>query len=377
MRWVLAPDSFKGSLSAQSVAQAMACGIRRADETAHCDLLPMADGGEGTLDALAAAVGGTWLHVPVHHAEGELKPSVALLLPDGTVVVEVARIVGLPDVTDSPVLTRTSSGVGEMLAALLQAGHRRFAVALGGSCTNDGGVGCLAALGVHLRDAAGQPVTALPARLAEICQVDITALDSRLAEAELEIWSDVSNPLTGPNGATAVFGPQKGVPPEQVATLDAAIARFAELADTAFGQPCRQRAGSGAAGGLGYALQLLGGRPCPGAQAVARHIGLAEALQMADWVLTGEGRSDGQTLAGKAPLQVAAMARQAGVPVSLLSGAVVPDGDGQLVRAFDGCFSLCNRPMTLSQAMDEAEARIAQQAEQLARLVLASRGRTR
>ena len=373
MRWLIAPDSFKGSLAARQVAEAMACGIRRADPGAECRLCPMADGGEGTLDALLAALGGEWHAASVHDAEGRPLDVEWLLLPSGVAVIEVARVVGLPAVGHSRVHERDTRGVGELIRVCLDAGVRHIAVGLGGSSTNDGGAGCLVGLGVRLLDGQGQPLKPRPDQLGRVATVDLAGLDPRLEVTKLELWSDVSNPLLGPHGATAVFGPQKGVAADVVVALDADIAHFAAAADHAFGQPCADLPGSGAAGGLGYALHLLGGRTHSGAAALAEHTGLVDAIAWADWALTGEGCSDVQTLAGKAPVRVAELARAAGVPVSLLSGAVLPDREGRLAGAFDGCFSLCNRPLTLDAAMGEAGPLLEQAAEQLARAVLAGR----
>lgn len=373
MRWVIAPDSYKGSLDAAGVAAAMQEGIARADHQAFCVLRPMADGGEGTLDALHAAVGGEWLRYPVSDAVGQSREVDCLLLPDGTVVLEVARIIGLPDAGSSDVNCRSSRGVGQLLQALVNAGYRHIAVALGGSSTNDAGAACLVAMGLQLMNADGNRLDGSLQDLQQLHALNIDGLAGVMAGVSLEVWSDVENPLTGPQGATAVFGPQKGVLAADVPLVDGWIAHFAGLLDAGLPQPLRNAPGSGAAGGLGYAMQFLGGRMVSGAQAVAGHIALAEEIASADWVLTGEGRSDSQTLSGKAPACVAALARQSGVPVSLLSGAIMTDAAGALVNAFDGCYSLCNRPMTLATAMEEARVRIVQQAEQLARTVLAAR----
>ncbi|NWK76792.1 glycerate kinase [Aquitalea sp. LB_tupeE] len=372
MRWVLAPDSFKGSLEAAEVAKAMQQGIARADPHAECVLRPMADGGEGTLDALHAAVGGQWLHYSVCDANG-LEQSVAcLLLPDGTAVMEVARIIGLPNAGSTPVTQRSSRGVGQLLQALLADGYRQIAVALGGSSTNDAGAGCLVALGLQLLGVQGERLQGSLQDVLDFETLSCDALPGRLAQVKLEVWSDVENPLAGEQGATAVFGPQKGVAATDIARFDARIAYFSKLLDAGMETSVCDLPGSGAAGGLGYALQLLGGQMVSGAKAVASHIGLATAVAEADWVLTGEGRSDSQTLSGKAPACVATLAKSAGVPVSLLSGAVIADDAGRLAATFNGCYSLCNRPMTLDVAMQEAAHLIASQAEQLARTILAA-----
>ncbi|WP_293813740.1 glycerate kinase [uncultured Aquitalea sp.] len=373
MRWLLAPDSYKGSLSAAEVAQAMRRGLLRADPAAECVLKPMADGGEGTLDALHAASGGEWLSLPSLDAVGRAQEVACLRLPNGMVVVEVARIVGLPQAGETAVLQRHSGGVGSVLRQLRESGVRRIAVALGGSSTNDGGAGCLAALGAEWRDATGGVLDGSPAQMAACVTLLAEGLREAWRDVELEIWSDVDNPLTGSRGATAVFGAQKGVSADVAQALDAGIEAWAGELDALHGEAVRLRPGSGAAGGLGYALQWLGGCMRSGAEAVAEHTGLAAALTQADWALSGEGRSDSQTLSGKAPACVAALAATAGVPVSLISGAVEADAEGRLAQRFQGMFSLCNRPMTLAMALDEAAERVAECAEQLARAILAAR----
>jgi glycerate kinase len=265
--------------------------------------------------------------------------------------------------------------MGELVRALLDAGVRRFMVGLGGSSTNDGGAGLLAALGLRLENASGEEIAATPDGLALLARVDARDLDPRLAECEITVLSDVDNPLNGPSGATAIFGPQKGVATESVATIDATLLRFAERAETAVGRSVRERPGAGAAGGLGFALMLLGAKLQPGAEVVADLIGLDAALSGADWLITGEGRSDVQTLAGKAPFTAARRARAAGVPASLVAGAIEADALPLLGRHFAGCFALPDGPMGLMQAMEGASALLADRAEQMARLFDAARRR--
>jgi glycerate kinase len=377
---VVAPDSFKGSLAAPAAARAIAAGIARAWPDAELRLRPMADGGEGTLDAMLAAVGAAGERsthtvrgaggAPVEAAWGRLADG------DGTLaIVEVAQVVGITDATAMavPVGARSTRGVGELLRALLDAGQRRFLVALGGSSTNDGGAGMLAALGLRYADAAGDALDPVPERLADVAAVDAAALDPRLAQASITILSDVNNPLCGPLGATAIFGPQKGVARADVERLDAALARCAALIEAALGVAVAGRPGAGAAGGLGFALQALGGRHRSGAEVVAQTIGLDAALAGADWALTGEGRTDAQTLLRKAPFVVAERARAAGVPVTLLSGAVDPAALPDLGRAFDGCIALPAGPATLAECIAGADALLADRAEQLARVFAAAR----
>jgi glycerate kinase len=245
-------------------------------------------------------------------------------------------------------------------------------IGLGGSSTNDAGAGMLAALGVSLRDAAGRDIAPGPEGLAALTSVDASALDSRLAECAITIMSDVNNPLTGAQGATAIFGAQKGVRPEQLRPFDDAIAQFAGRAEAAIGRRASGLPGAGAAGGLGFALQLLGGRFQSGAEVVADLIGLDAALAGADWAITGEGRSDAQTLLRKAPFVVAEHARARSVPVSLVSGALDAAALPALTRHFAGCFGLPNGPTTLDDCIANASPLLSNCAEQIARVLAAS-----
>ncbi|WP_321964681.1 glycerate kinase [Paraburkholderia sp. J7] len=371
---VIAPDSFKGSLSADGVAAAIAEGIRRVRADADIRIRPMADGGEGTLDAMLS-IGGERRVMTVEGAAGPKRDAAVGLLSDGSAIVETAEIVGITDAVGMgvPVDARSTRGMGEAIRALLDEGVRRFYVALGGSSTNDAGAGLLAGLGLQLFDAAGKPLAPTPQALAQVARVDVSGLDARLREASFVGMSDVDNPLTGEHGATAVFGPQKGVTPEQVAPIDAALGRFADLLEAALGRRVRDEAGSGAAGGLGFALRMLGASFEPGAEVVARTIGLDEALDRADWLITGEGRSDVQTLHGKAPFIACRHAAAVGVPATLLSGAVDAAALPRLAEHFSGCFSPAPGPITLETAIRDAARLLANEAEQLARLKYAAR----
>jgi glycerate kinase len=292
------------------------------------------------------------------------------LLADGSAIVETAEIVGITDPVGMgiPVEARSSRGMGEAIRALLDAGVRRFFVALGGSSTNDGGAGLLAGLGMRLFDTEDQELEPTPEQLARLARVDVSQLDARLAGASFVGMSDVDNPLTGEHGATAIFGPQKGVQPGQIAGVDAALARFADLIEPALQRTARNLPGAGAAGGLGFALHMLGAQFEPGAETVARLVGLDAALSGADWLITGEGRSDVQTLHGKAPFIACGHARAAGVPATLLSGAVDPAALPRLSEHFNGCFSPAPGPITLEVAIRDAATLLANEAEQLTRL---------
>ena len=380
VRIVLAPDSFKGSLSAPQVCAALSVGLVRVFPDADVRARPMADGGEGTLDAVLSAVGtaGSRHHLTVCGANGRPIAAAYGILdsPAGaTAVIEAAQVVGITDRGGMSVDVgqRTSRGVGELVTALLDQGVRRFMVGLGGSSTNDGGAGLLAALGMALHDAAGRQVGPGPEGLAALSHVDASALDPRLDGCAITIMSDVNNPLTGEHGATAIFGPQKGVAAANIRRIDETIAHFAVRAESAVGRRAANEPGAGAAGGLGFALQLLGGIFHSGAAVVADLIGLEAALADADWAITGEGRSDAQTLLRKAPLVVAERARAQSVPVTLLSGAIDADALPALGRIFAGCFSLPNGPMALEDCIADAERLLADRAEQVARVLDAAR----
>ena len=344
----------------------------------------MADGGEGTLDAVLAAVGsnGQQQRCKVSGASGASHDVAYGLVEtfDGTTaVLEVAQIVGITDAVGmaTNVGRRTTRGVGELMRALLDQGVRRFMIGLGGSSTNDGGAGMLMALGLSLVDLKGREIPDGPEGLSALSQVDASTLDPRLVACRITVMSDVNNPLTGEQGATAIFGPQKGVTPAQLQRFDDAIANFAERAEAAFGRRTCHSPGAGAAGGLGFALQLLGGTFQSGAEVVAKLIGLDEALKDADWAITGEGRSDAQTLLRKAPFVVAELARIRGVPITLISGAIASDSLPVLGQHFAGCFALPSGPSTLDESIANVSKLLADRAEQLARVLIASRLRQR
>ncbi len=337
----------------------------------------MADGGEGTLDAVLSRGGDRRRH-EVTGAGGKSRAAAYGIIgtPQGaTAVIEAAEVVGItdPDGMAAPITARATQGIGQIIRALLDDGIRRFMIALGGSSTNDGGAGMLVALGLRLVDAAGRDVAPTPAGLASLARVDARGLDPRLLQSAITIMSDVNNPLCGVHGATAIFGPQKGVPAADIASIDALLQRYSALAEQAVGTSAAAKPGAGAAGGLGFALQLVGGAFRSGAEVVADLIGLDGALAGADWAFTGEGRTDAQTLLRKAPYVVAERARAAGVPITLLSGAIDAAALPELGRVFAGCFALPAGPMTLADCIANADALLADRAEQIARAWSAGR----
>ncbi|WP_448809086.1 glycerate kinase [Agromyces bauzanensis] len=325
-RVVIAPDSFKGTASAADAAAALAAGwrsVRPADEPV---LLPMADGGEGTLDAFESAVpGARRVPVTVHGPVSELVATHWLLLPDGTAVVELAATSGITLLDPLRPLDAHTLGFGEAIAAALGAGVTRLLLALGGSSSTDGGVGALAALGGRFLAAGNRPVKLGNRGLGTILRVDLSALRPLPPRGAL-ILSDVTNPLLGEHGAAAVFGPQKGADAAMVEVLDENLARFAPRVPG--GAALALVPGAGAAGGTGFGLLVWGAEMGGGAELVAQTIGLAAAIDGADLVITGEGRFDGQSEAGKAPTVVAALARDAGVPTALVAGAITAEPRG-------------------------------------------------
>ncbi len=324
-RVLVAADKFKGSLTAVEVAERVTAGLRRVVPDLQVEALPVADGGDGTV-AAAVAAGFERRETRVAGPLGDAVTA-AYALREGTAVVEMAEASGLqrlPDGVLAP-LTASTYGSGELLRAALDAGARTIVFGVGGSATTDGGAGMLAALGARFLDAAGAPVAPGGGGLAALASADLSGLDPRLSEVELVLASDVDNPLTGPKGAPAVYGPQKGATPEDVTALDAALAHFAKVLEQTEGVGARAAEyaaspGAGAAGGIGFGAMLLGARFRPGIEVMLDVLGFAPALERAELVITGEGSLDEQTLHGKAPAGVAAAARAAGKEVVAVCG---------------------------------------------------------
>ena len=378
MKIVIAPDSFKESLSAQDVAEAIAAGVHLACPDAQTVCVPMADGGEGTVQAILAATGSSARTTSIRGALGESREATWGWLPGHCAVIEVAEAVGLahfaPDARD--ILRADSHGVGELILAALDAGARRVILALGGSSTNDGGSGMMRALGVRLLDAQGNALPPGPGSLAQLDRVDLTGLDPRLERVQFELASDVDNPLCGNDGASAIFGPQKGATPEQVLALDAALGHLARTVQAATGSCAHEQPGAGAAGGLGYAaLALLGATFKPGVALVAELAGLAATVADADLVFTGEGRMDAQTLHGKTPIGVARIARAANVPVIALVGSLGENYQATYDGGITAAFSLCPGPITLAQAVQTAGAQLTARTRDIMQVWQAAAGR--
>ncbi|MCA0295848.1 MAG: glycerate kinase [Actinobacteria bacterium] len=360
MRVVLAPDSFKESMTAAEAAAAMARGVRTVYPDAECIEVPMADGGEGTAEALVDALGGTWRSVRTTDALGRPIDARYGLTGDGLAVLEVAAAVGIGLVApaERDVWRSSSAGVGDLVRDALDHGATRLLVGLGGSATTDGGAGLLAALGAVWTDASGDRLEPTPEGLSRLARVDLAGLDPRLAGLPVDLACDVDNPLLGPSGAAAVFGPQKGATPEQVPALDAVLARVAD-ALVASGLPdTRDVPGAGAAGGLGAAFLALGARLRPGVVVVAEAAGLDAAVTGADLVLTGEGSLDAQSLAGKTPVGVADVAARRGVPVLAFAGRVAPDAVDLLGTRFAAVVGIVDVPVDLPTALREGPANL-------------------
>ncbi|MBN9629965.1 MAG: glycerate kinase [Actinobacteria bacterium] len=322
---VVAPDSFKGSASAAAIAGALAVGWRSVRPADRIVLAPMADGGEGTLDAFAVAVPGAVRHpVRVEGPDGRAVDASWLELPDGSAVVELAETSGIGLLDTLAPLDAHTIGFGQAIAAALDSGATRLLLAIGGSASTDGGAGALTALGARLLDEAGRPVPPGNRGLATIARIDLSGLRA-LPAGGAHILSDVTSPLLGPSGAAAVFGPQKGASAAEVASLEEGLARFAAAAAAAGSAVAPGTPGAGAAGGTGFGLLVWGATLSAGSAAVGEAIGLPALVATADAVVTGEGRFDSQSAAGKVPEYVAGLAAAAHVPAYLAAGSIAAE----------------------------------------------------
>ena len=362
MKIVIAPDSYKESLTAIEVATEIEAGFREIFPQAKYVKLPMADGGEGTVAALVAATGGSLVAQEVTGPLGEPIEAYYGLTGDGkTAVIEMAAACGLALVAPqlrNP-LKSTTYGVGELIKGALDAGISHLIIGIGGSATNDGGAGMLQALGANLLDHGGHEIGFGGGALVDLDRIDISNLDSRLKRCRMETACDVDNPLTGPKGASAVFGPQKGATPEMVAQLDDNLAHFAALIDRDLGVQVDNLPGAGAAGGMGAALRAFCGSVLrPGIDIVMETVGLEGAVQGADLVITGEGRIDSQTIHGKAPIGVARVAKRFGKPVIAIAGSLSPDVNVVYEYGIDAVFSVLSQVGTAEEAFLSAAANV-------------------
>jgi glycerate kinase len=352
-------------------------GILQVFPGADVRKIPIADGGEGTVEALVTATGGELRQAEVTGPLGEKLMAQWGILGDGrTAVIEMAAASGLPLVPaakKNPRIT-TTCGTGELMRAALDNGLRKIIIGIGGSATNDGGTGMARALGARFTDPDGKELPDGGAALSRLQRIDLSGLDPRLQDTEITVACDVDNPLCGPRGASAVFGPQKGATPEIVAELDAALAHFAAITQQTTGRQVAELPGAGAAGGLGAGLMFFTrAKLKPGVEIVLDAVGFAEIVKEASFVITGEGRTDFQTAFGKAPVGVAKVAKQFNVPVFCLSGGLGEGADDVLAQGIDAVMSICDRPLTLDDCMSAGSALIEAGATRLCRIIKAAR----
>lgn len=370
MKILIAPDSFKESLSALEAANAIEAGFREIFPDAHYVKLPVADGGEGTVEALVAAAGGRIVRLPATGPLGEPVTAFYGLTDDGaSAVIEMAAASGLelvPAAERDP-MRATSRGTGELIRAALDQGARSFILGVGGSASNDGGAGMLQALGVALLDAQGAALSPGGAALAGLDRLDVSGLDARLKDCVFEVACDVSNPLVGPTGASAVFGPQKGATPAMVRQLDANLRHYADVIARDLGCAVADVPGAGAGGGIAAAmLVFLNARLRPGSEIVADAVGLDAAVRHADLVLTGEGRIDAQSVNGKTPIGVARVARRHGKPVIAIGGSLADDAGAVHAHGIAATFSSVRKAGTVAEALAGAQANLQSAARNIA-----------
>jgi len=377
MRIVVAPNAFKGSMNAVEAAQAMKTGILAVIPQCDVTCVPVADGGDGLTDVMLAALGGTRVEAMVSGPRMEPLSAPFCMVPSRKLaVVEMAKASGLallPKALHDPTLT-TTTGTGELIRAAMDNGATRIIVGIGGSATCDGGIGMAAALGYRFLDETGTPVEPVGGSLGAIASIDRQNVDPRLDGVSVSVACDVTNPLTGDNGASVVYSPQKGASPEQVTRLDTGLANLARVVQLDLGVAIADMPGAGAAGGLGGGLHAFVGADLkPGIDLVIDVVGLKDAIAGADLVLTAEGRIDRQTRFNKAPAGVARTAKAAGVPCIAICGGVGDGIESLYDIGIDAVFSICSGPQTLAAAMQGADGLLARQTEQVVRTFLAGR----
>ena len=376
MKVIVAPDKFKGSLTAPEAAHAIARGVLKATPDATIDLVPMADGGEGTVEALIEATGGKTCEMIVSGPLGDPVPAVFGRMGDGrTAVIEMASASGLVLLTSDrrDAMRASTFGTGELIRAAVLGGARRLIVGIGGSATNDGGSGMAQSLGFRLLDREGRDLPPGGGSLDQLDRILPPEVDL-LAEIEVSVACDVANPLCGARGASRIYGPQKGASPEQVEVLDRNLERLANIILRDLGVEVTDRPGSGAAGGLGAGLIAFArGTLGPGVSLVIEAVKLADRLEGADLCLTAEGSLDGSSAFGKTAVGVARLARSFGCPTLALAGSIGPGAEDVLSEGIDAYFSLCRGPMSLDDAMSQAAQLLEDAAEQATRAFLAGR----
>lgn len=373
MKIIIAPDSFKECLTAAEVANAIAKGIQSSIPDAECVCVPVADGGEGTLQSLVDGTEGSFYSQTVTGPLGESVSARFGILGDGeTAVIEMAQASGIELIApeNRNPLIATTFGTGELIKAALDHGARKFIIAIGGSATNDGGSGMMAALGVKFLDITGSELAAGGAALTKLHSIDYSDLDARLVDAEFVAACDVNNPLTGPKGASAVFGPQKGATPEMVEVLDKALKQYAEVIHRTLGVDVDSIPGAGAAGGMGAGLlAFLKATLKPGIDIVLDAVGLDDSLEGADLVITGEGRLDNQTVHGKTPVGVARRAARKSIPVIAIAGSVGFGAEEVYDHGIDAIFPVVHGAVSLAEALDKGAENLERTGRSVARVI--------
>lgn len=361
MKVLIAMDSFKGSLSSKQGSEAIAAGIKEVYPSADTKMLPLADGGEGTVEALVEATKGTLFTVPVTGpVQEKIEATYGVLGDQRTVVIEVAAACGLPLIREEQrnPLIATTFGVGELINDAIERGYRDFIIGLGGSATNDGGVGMLQALGFRFQDRHGKEIELGGQSLKDIRRIDAGNISSALREAQFNVACDVTNPLHGETGAAYIFGPQKGATPEMVEELDQGLRNFARIASEDLGKDIQNPPGAGAAGGLGAAfIGFLEGELKSGIELILESVKMEEQIKGMDIVVTGEGKLDGQTSMGKTASGVAQLAKKMGVPAIALAGSITEEAADLNEIGITSYFSILTKPMTLNEAIDPDTAR--------------------
>lgn len=374
MRFVLAPDSFKESLTAKEVADAMEIGIKKVFPDAECIKVPMADGGEGTVQSLVDGTNGKMYEVSVTGPLGEsVNARYGILGDNETAVIEMAEASGIHYVEKekrNPLIT-TTFGTGEVIKAALDKGVKKVIIGIGGSATNDGGAGMIQALGGRLLDQYGNDLPFGGGALNKLSKIDLTNFDKRINDIKIEVACDVNNPLTGEEGASAIFGPQKGATEEMINMLDSNLSHYAKIVKDQLGKDMASKNGAGAAGGLGFALiSFCNGELKPGIEIVIKYSNLDTKIQGASYVLTGEGSIDEQTKFGKTPYGVAQIAKKYKIPVIAVAGNIGKGVEELYDLGFNSILSIMPGVMTLEKALSTGKENIERTVENIARLLV-------
>jgi glycerate 2-kinase len=373
MKFILAPDSFKESMTAKRAALAMEEGIRRVFPDAECVIIPMADGGEGTVQSLVDGTKGIFVEVEVTGPLGEkVKAEYGLLRNGQTAVIEMASASGIElikKVDRNPLIT-TTFGTGELIKHALNLGAKNILIGIGGSATNDGGVGMLQALGVSFKDKESQEIPYGGGNLGRIHSIDLSGIDKRLYSTKIEVACDVTNPLIGKNGASYIFGPQKGASPEVVEELEQNLSHYAQMIKVLLGIDIAKIEGSGAAGGLGAGLlAFLNADLKKGINLVIEHTRLKERMVGASYVFTGEGSIDGQTVYGKTPFGVASTAKKLKIPVIAFAGKIGKELDVLYGHGFTSIVSILKELTPIDEALKMGSANLADAVENVCRII--------